>query len=61
MDVKRVKQILASPSQIEVHYHGVPVWIDSCDEATGTANVHDLKSAKKETVQVKVSELKEIS
>ncbi|MBO9130863.1 H-type small acid-soluble spore protein [Bacillus sp. 165] len=60
MDIKRAKQILSSSSQVEVHYHGVPVWIDSCDEASGMVNVHDMKSARKEIVQVNVSELEEL-
>ncbi|MBD5800254.1 small, acid-soluble spore protein, H family, partial [Bacillus pseudomycoides] len=49
MDVKRVKQILSSSSRIDVTYHGVPVWIESCDEGRGVANVHDVK-APNETV-----------
>lgn len=39
MDVKRVKQILSSSSRIDVTYEGVPVWIESCDEQKGSAQV----------------------
>ncbi|PEA82957.1 acid-soluble spore protein H [Bacillus pseudomycoides] len=58
MDVKRVKQILSSSSRIDVTYHGVPVWIESCDEGSGIANVHDVKTPN-ETVQVDVTALEE--
>ncbi|MDZ5607787.1 acid-soluble spore protein H [Bacillus pseudomycoides] len=58
MDVKRVKQILSSSSRIEVTYHGVPVWIVSCDEGSGIANVHDVKTPH-ETVQGEVTPLEE--
>lgn len=58
MDVKRIKQILSSPATIHVEYHGVPVWIESCDEANGLADVHDINNPD-ETVQVKVAELEE--
>ncbi|WP_459502502.1 acid-soluble spore protein H [Bacillus sp. C1] len=58
MDVKRVKQILSSSSRIDVTYHGVPVWIESCDEGRGIANVHDVETPN-ETVQVDVTSLEE--
>lgn len=58
MDVKRVKQILSSSGNIEVTYFGVPVWIESCDEASEIANVHDLKSPN-ETIQVEITALEE--
>ncbi|MEN1937703.1 acid-soluble spore protein H [Paenibacillus sp. 102] len=58
MDIKRVKQILSSSSRIDVTYQGVPVWIESCDEGSGIANVHDVKTPH-ETVQVDVTALEE--
>ncbi|WP_028400282.1 H-type small acid-soluble spore protein [Ectobacillus panaciterrae] len=58
MDANRVKQILSSPANIRVEYHGVPVWIESCDEGNGIANVHDVANPK-ESVQVKITELEE--
>ncbi|MFX3625651.1 MAG: H-type small acid-soluble spore protein [Ectobacillus sp.] len=59
MDMKRAKQILSSPGHIPVEYHGVRVWLENCDESTGTVSVHDVDN-KKESVQVNVSELKEL-
>ncbi|MCP1122357.1 acid-soluble spore protein H [Bacillus sp. 3103sda1] len=58
MDINRAKQILSSSSRIDVTYHGVPVWIESCDEASGLANVHDIKTPN-ETVQVDITALEE--
>jgi small acid-soluble spore protein H (minor) len=58
VDINRVKQILSSSSRIDVTYHGVPVWIENCDEASGIANVHDLKTPH-ETVQVEITSLEE--
>ncbi|CAM4329245.1 acid-soluble spore protein H [Bacillus manliponensis] len=58
MDVKRVKQILSSSSKIDVTYFDVPVWIESCNEVEGTANVHDLHSPN-ETIQVNITALEE--
>lgn len=59
MDMNRVKQILSSPGNVRVEYHGIPVWIESCDEGNDIANVHDIKNPD-ETVEVKVAELEEI-
>ena len=58
MDINRVKQILSSSSRIDVTYQGVPVWIESCDETSGLANVHDIKTPQ-ETVQVDITALEE--
>lgn len=58
MDLKRVKQILSSSSRIDVTYQGVPVWIESCDETSRLANVHDIKTPD-ETVQVDITALEE--
>ncbi|MED4205423.1 H-type small acid-soluble spore protein [Neobacillus mesonae] len=37
MMLNRVKEILASKEEICVHYHGVPVWIENVDDASGMA------------------------
>ncbi|WP_286232202.1 H-type small acid-soluble spore protein [Neobacillus mesonae] len=37
MKLNRVKEILASKEEICVHYHGVPVWIENVDDASGMA------------------------
>ncbi|KFN02713.1 H-type small acid-soluble spore protein [Bacillus clarus] len=58
MDIKRVKQILSSSSRIDVMYEGMPVWIDSCDEQSGVAQVHDVSSPG-ESIHVDVAALEE--
>ncbi len=58
MDVKRVKQILSSSSRIDVTYEGVPVWIESCDEQRGIAQVYDVSNPE-ESVHVDVTALEE--
>ncbi|KQL53899.1 spore protein [Heyndrickxia shackletonii] len=58
MDVKRVKQILSSPADIEVKYHGQSVWIDKIDEAGTLATVH-LKGQLEERSQVAIADLVE--
>jgi len=59
MDMKRVKQIVSSPADIAVHYHGVSVWIDSYDEANNTATIH-MRGNDKEKREVPVQELEEV-
>ena len=58
MDVKRVKQILSSSSRIDVTYEGVPVWIESCDEQSGVAQMYDVSNPG-ESVHVNVTALEE--
>ncbi|CAH0321982.1 H-type small acid-soluble spore protein [Peribacillus simplex] len=59
MDVKRVKQILSSSSDIEVRYNGTSVWIDNLNEDGRTATVH-LRGPLEERSDVAIDELKEI-
>ncbi|MGE7187128.1 small, acid-soluble spore protein, H family [Peribacillus sp. NPDC006672] len=59
MDVKRVKQILSSSSDIEVRYNGTSVWIDNLNEDGRTATVH-LRGPLEEKSEVVIDELKEI-
>ena len=59
MDVKRVKQILSSSSDIEVRYNGTSVWIDNINEDGRTATVH-LRGPLEERSEVEIEELKEI-
>jgi small acid-soluble spore protein H (minor) len=40
MEMNRVKQIVSSPKEIIVKYHGVPIWIQSYDENANTARVY---------------------
>ncbi len=58
MDVKRVQQILSSSSRVDVTYEGVPVWIESCDEQRGIAQVYDVSNPG-ESVHVDVTALEE--
>ncbi|HAQ07230.1 MAG TPA: H-type small acid-soluble spore protein [Bacillus bacterium] len=37
MDLERVKEILAAEAEIPVHFHGVPVWIESIDQTSSMA------------------------
>ncbi|MBO1000950.1 H-type small acid-soluble spore protein [Bacillus sp. SD075] len=59
MDVKRVKQILSTSSDIEVKYNGTSVWIDHLNEDGRTATVH-LRGPLEESSEVSIDELKEI-
>ncbi|MED3689855.1 H-type small acid-soluble spore protein [Peribacillus butanolivorans] len=59
MDANRVKQILSSPSDIEVRYNGTSVWIDNINEDGRTATVH-LRGPLEERSEVEIEELKEI-
>jgi small acid-soluble spore protein H (minor) len=59
MDMNRVKQIVSSPADIPVHYHGVSVWIDDYDEKSNTATIHLRDGQLRETREVPVEELEE--
>ncbi|SEM10634.1 small acid-soluble spore protein H (minor) [Mesobacillus persicus] len=37
MDLERVKEILASEEEISVHFHGIPIWIESVDQTSSMA------------------------
>ncbi|MFS0574673.1 H-type small acid-soluble spore protein [Sporosarcina sp. 179-K 3D1 HS] len=58
MELKRAKQIVASPGDIEVSYNGVSVWIDQIHEDGKTATVH-LRRSLEERSEVAIAELKE--
>ncbi|MCJ7840271.1 H-type small acid-soluble spore protein [Lederbergia sp. NSJ-179] len=61
MDVKRLKQILSSSSEIDVNYNGVSVWIDSLNDDGETATVHLLDPPQLEGKSiVKITELEEV-
>jgi small acid-soluble spore protein H (minor) len=59
MDIQRAKQILSSPEDITVHYHGQSVWIDGCDEQGNTCTVH-MRGNEREKSSVAVTELEEL-
>lgn len=58
MDYKRAQEIVASPSEYEVSYNGVSVWIDKLHDDGKTATVH-LRRSLEERSEVEVGELKE--
>lgn len=58
MDVKRIRQIVSSPAEIDVTYNGVSVWIDQVHEDGILATVH-LRQAHEERSEVDIAELKE--
>lgn len=58
MELKRAKQIVASPGDIEVNYNGVSVWIDQIHDDGKTATVH-LRRSLEERSEVAIAELKE--
>lgn len=58
MEVKRVKQILSSPKDIIVHYHGQSVWIDQCNDKDQTATIH-LRGRHQDKADVPLAELEE--
>lgn len=45
MDLKRAKEIIASPVMINVMYNGTPIYIESITSDNTTAYVHPLNQA----------------
>ena len=41
MDLNRVKEVLTSDQEIAVHYHGIPVWIESIEDTSSMAVVSE--------------------
>ncbi|UDK97930.1 H-type small acid-soluble spore protein [Lysinibacillus sphaericus] len=58
MEYQRAQEIVASPSQYEVSYNGVSIWIDKLHDDRKTATVH-LRRSLEERSEVNISELKE--
>jgi small acid-soluble spore protein H (minor) len=58
LDIQRAKQIVSSPSDIDVSYNGVSVWIDRIHENEKLATVH-LRHSLEERSEVDISELKD--
>lgn len=54
----RVKQIVDSPKEIEVHYQGEPVWIQAVNDNEETARVYTRDEPEDEKV-VLIKELEE--
>lgn len=60
MDVRRVKQILSSPADIDVKYHGTSVWIDHLNEDGRTVTCHVRRNGQlEERTVVEIAELVE--
>jgi small acid-soluble spore protein H (minor) len=58
LDIKRAKEIVNSPEDIEVTYHGKSVWINSINPVLGNVFVVTRDEEKKH-YQVSVSDLVE--
>ncbi|WP_431028487.1 small, acid-soluble spore protein, H family [Lysinibacillus sp. LZ02] len=58
MDYQRAKKIVESPSEYEISYNGVSVWIDQLHDDQKTATVH-LRRSLEERSEVAITELKE--
>jgi small acid-soluble spore protein H (minor) len=59
MNVQRAMQIIESTKEIEVHYNGVPVWIQNVDETGQTARVYTADKPDDEML-VPVTQLDEL-
>lgn len=59
MNIQRAKQIIESANEIEVHYKGVPVWIQNVDEAGSTARVYKRSTPDNEIV-IPIDQLEEV-
>ncbi|KXZ40629.1 small acid-soluble spore protein H (minor) [Alkalithermobacter thermoalcaliphilus JW-YL-7 = DSM 7308] len=57
MQIRRAKEIVASPENVEVIYKGKPVWIESINNQTNSAYVRYLDNS--ERMEVPVMELVE--
>ncbi|WP_144481434.1 H-type small acid-soluble spore protein [Cytobacillus oceanisediminis] len=58
MDLQRVKEILTAEDEISVHYHGVPIWIESID-ATSSMAVISARGTHEERQLVSIDGLDE--
>jgi len=58
LEYQRAQEIVASPSEYEVSYNGVSIWIDKLHDDRKTATVH-LRRSLEERSEVNISELKE--
>jgi small acid-soluble spore protein H (minor) len=58
MNMDRAKAILFSDQEVSVHYHGIPVWIESVDETSNKAVVSE-RGIHSERQIVPISDLEE--
>ncbi|HYF81715.1 MAG TPA: H-type small acid-soluble spore protein [Clostridia bacterium] len=58
MDQKRARDIASSPNMINVTYNGTPIYIESVNENSDTANIHTLNQPENKQ-EVPLTNLKE--
>ncbi|WP_088105500.1 H-type small acid-soluble spore protein [Halalkalibacter urbisdiaboli] len=58
MDITRAKQIISSPAEIEVTYHGQPVWLMETNDSNNMVTVKSM-SPKEEQFDLPVDSLEE--
>jgi small acid-soluble spore protein H (minor) len=58
MSYERVKEILASPTTIDVTYNNIKIYIEDVDETNKTANIHYLNHPDY-TLEVPINSLSE--
>lgn len=58
MDMSRAKQIITSPKEITVTYHGVSVWLKNANETDQSVSVF-MKDSPNDVMIVPVAELDE--
>jgi small acid-soluble spore protein H (minor) len=58
MDIHRAKQIIASPKEIDVTYHGVSVWMKNCNEQNQSVSIYEKTNPENVNV-VPAAELQE--
>lgn len=58
MNKKRAEEIASSPIMANVTYNGTPIYIESVNQNTDTANIHFLNN-KKNSREVSLSNLQE--
>lgn len=58
MNLTRAKEIVSSPSMIDVTYNGVPIYIEHINEDNGIAYIHSLDNPE-DRQQVSITNLEE--
>lgn len=58
MEINRAKQIISSPDEITVTYHGVAVWLKNCNEQQQSVSVFT-KDNPENVMVLPVDELEE--
>ncbi|MBU8908571.1 H-type small acid-soluble spore protein [Desertibacillus haloalkaliphilus] len=58
MEPNRAKQIISSPKEITVTYHGVPVWLKNVNESEGSVSAFSEENSD-EVMVLPLEELEE--